>query len=85
MIFIVTGQGESRPVSYASDTAVGALERARWFAEHGVCDLMIDADGQAFTPADFERRFVEPALAEAAGVRRSLDCEEQEDEPHWMA
>ena len=85
MIFIVTGQGESRPVSYACDTAAGALVRARWFAEHGVRDLRIDADGQAFTPADFEHRFVEPSLADAAGAKRGVDLEEQEDDPHWMA
>jgi len=85
MIFIVTGQREAGPVSYACDTAAGALERARWFAAHGVRDLLIDADGQWYPPAEFERRFLEPGLAEAAAPRHSLDTEVQQDDPRWAA
>ncbi len=85
MIFIVTGNGESGPVSYACDTAAGALERARWFADHGIRDLLIDADGQEYASADFQRLFVEPGLAEAAGARRSLVREDQQGDAHWVA
>lgn len=85
MIFIVTGNGERRPVSYACDTATGALMRARWFAEHGFRDLRIDAEGQKFTPTAFERRFVEPGLAKGAAAPHGPGLEEQEDDPRWMA
>ncbi len=85
MIFIVTGHGENGPVSFASDTAAGALERARWFADHGIRDLLIDADGQEYAPADFKRLFVEADLNDAPTSRPGLDTEEEEAEPDWAA
>ncbi len=85
MIFIVTGNGESGPVSYACATAVGALERARWFADRGIRDLLIDADGQEYAPADFQRLFIEPGLDDASGAGLSLDREDQQEEPDWAA
>jgi hypothetical protein len=85
MVFIVTGHAESGPVSYACDTAAGALERARWFAERGIRDLLIDADGQEYAPADFQRLFVEPGLAEASRARLGPDSEDQQEEPDWAA
>ncbi len=65
MYFIVTGQGETGPVSRTCDSAASALEQARRAADQGVRDVLIDADGQEYAPADFQRRFVEPGLAEA--------------------
>ncbi len=65
MIFIVTGESENGPVSSTCDTAFSALERARRLADQGVRDVLIDADGQEYAPADFRRRFVEPDPAEA--------------------
>ena len=85
MIFIVLGSGKNRPVSYACDTAAGALMRARWLAERGVRDLRIDADGQKFQPADFERRFLQPGLAEASSSRHRLDTEVQQEDAHGVA
>ena len=85
MIFIVTGHGENGPVSFAGDTAAGALERARWFADHGIRDLLIDADGQEYAPADFKRLFVEVDLDDAPTPRNGLDSEENEAEPDWAA
>ena len=85
MIFIVLGSGKSRPVSYACDTAAGALMRARWLAERGVRDLRIDADGHKFTPADFKRRFLQPDLVKASSSGHRLDTEVQQEDARWVA
>ncbi len=60
MIFIVTGDGEHGPVSTTSETPVAALQQARKMADEGVQNLLIDADGKEYAPADFRRLFVEP-------------------------
>jgi hypothetical protein len=60
MIFIVTGEGEHGPVSTTCETAVAALQQARRLADAGARNVLIDADGQEFAPADFKRLFVEP-------------------------
>ncbi len=60
MIFIVTGDGENGPVSATCETAVAALQQARRLADEGTRNVLIDADGQEFAPADFKRLFVEP-------------------------
>jgi hypothetical protein len=65
MMFIVTGDGENGPVSVTCTSVNASLERARALADQGVRDVLIDADGQEYTPADFNRLFVEPGLAEA--------------------
>ncbi len=85
MIFIVLGSGKNRPVSYACDTAAGALMRARWLAERGVRDLRIDADGHKFKPADFERRFLQPDPAKLSLSRGRLDTEVQQEDARWVA
>ncbi len=64
MIFVVTGEAENGPVSTTCETAVAALERARQLADGGARDVLIDAGGQEYAPADFNRRFVEPGPAE---------------------
>ena len=60
MIFIVTGDGENGPVSATCETTVAALQQARRLADAGVKNVLIDADGQEYAPADFKRLFVEP-------------------------
>jgi len=60
MIFIVMGEGENGPVSTTSETAVAALQQARRLADEGVKDVLIDADGQEYAPAEFKRLFIEP-------------------------
>ena len=65
MFFIVTGQGETGPVSSTCDTAFSALEKARRLADQGVKDVLIDADGQESAPMDFSRLFVKSDTAEA--------------------
>jgi hypothetical protein len=60
MIFIVTGEGEHRPVSTTCDTAVAALQSARRLADEGARNVLIDADGQEYAPADFKHHFIEP-------------------------
>lgn len=60
MIFIVTGDGERGPVSAACETAVAALQQARRLADEGARNVLIDAGGQEYAPADFKRLFVEP-------------------------
>jgi hypothetical protein len=60
MIFIVTGIGEHGPVFTTCETPVAALQRARKLADEGAKNVLIDADGQEFAPADFKRLFVEP-------------------------
>ena len=60
MVFIVTGEGENGPVSTTCETAVAALQQARRLADEGVRNVLIDADGQEFAPADFQRLFIEP-------------------------
>ncbi len=65
MFFIVTGLGETGPVSSTCDTAFSAPEKARRLADQGVKDVLIDADGQEYAPGDFSRLFVEPDPAEA--------------------
>jgi hypothetical protein len=59
MIFIVMGEGENGPVSTTSETAVAALQQARRLADEGARNVLIDASGQEYAPADFERLFVE--------------------------
>jgi hypothetical protein len=60
MIFIVTGDGEHGPVSTTCETPVAALQRARRLADEGARNVLIDADGQEYAPADFQRLFVQP-------------------------
>jgi hypothetical protein len=60
MIFVVIGEGEHGPVSTTCETAVAALQQARRFADEGIRNVLIDADGQEYAPADFRRLFVEP-------------------------
>jgi hypothetical protein len=60
MIFIVTGEGEHGPVSTTCETAIAALQQARRLADEGARNVLIDADGQEFVPAEFKRLFVEP-------------------------
>ena len=59
MIFIVTGESENGPVSTTSETPVTALQQARRLADEGARNVLIDADGQEYAPADFKRLFVE--------------------------
>jgi hypothetical protein len=65
MIFIVLGEGENGPVSVTCETPVAALTRARLLSEEGARDVLIDADGQEYTPADFNRLFVRKGRIEA--------------------
>jgi hypothetical protein len=60
MNFIITGERENRPVSTTCGTAVAALQAARRLADERARNVLIDADGQDFVPADFKRLFVEP-------------------------
>jgi hypothetical protein len=64
MIFVVIGTGEAGPVSRTCETAAAALEQARRFNEQGIRDVLIDADGQEYAPADFDRLFIAPERAE---------------------
>ena len=64
MIFIITGEGEKGPVSSTCQTPVAALQRAQRLADEGVRNILIDADGTEYAPADFNRRFVQPAPIE---------------------
>ena len=66
MMFIVTGDGENGPVSVTCASASASLERARALADQGVRDVLIDADGQEYAPADFHRLFVEPGRENGA-------------------
>ena len=59
MIFIVTGDGEHGPVSTTSETPMAALQSARRLADEGARNVLIDADGHEFVPADFKRLLVE--------------------------
>ncbi|MBL0406838.1 hypothetical protein JKG68_23110 [Microvirga aerilata] len=61
MIFIITGERENEPVSTTARTPVAALQQSRRLADEGVRNVLIDADGQEFAPADFNRLFVQPA------------------------
>jgi hypothetical protein len=60
MIFVITGDGEHGPVSATSETPMAALQSARRLADEGARNVLIDADGQDYAPADFKRLFVEP-------------------------
>ena len=60
MIFIVTGDGEHGPVSTTCETPVAALQQARRLADDGIKGVLIDADGQEYAPADFQRLFIQP-------------------------
>ena len=60
LIFIVTGDGEHGPVSKTCDSPLAAVQQSRKLADEGVRNVLIDADGQEFAPADFQRLFVEP-------------------------
>lgn len=59
MIFVVTGEGEHGPVSRTCNTPVSALQQARRLADDGARNVMIDADGQEYVPADFQRHFIQ--------------------------
>ena len=39
---------------------LAALQSARRLADEGARNVLIDADGHEFVPADFKRLFVEP-------------------------
>jgi hypothetical protein len=60
IIFVVTGEGEHGPVSTNCQTAVAAFQQARRLADEGARNVLTDADGQEYTPADFKRLFLEP-------------------------
>ncbi len=64
IIFIVSGSGEAALVSRTCRTPVAALEQARLVTDQGVRDMLIDANGQEYSPADFTRLFVEPDLTD---------------------
>jgi hypothetical protein len=64
MIFVVIGAGEAGPVSRTCKTAAAALEQARRLTEQGIRDVLIDANGQEYAPADFDRLFITPERAE---------------------
>ena len=64
MIFVVIGTGEAGPVSRTCETAAAALEQARRLNEQGIRDVLSDADGQDYAPADFDRLFIAPERAE---------------------
>ena len=64
MIFIITGEGEKGPVSSTCQTPVAARQRAQRLADEGARNILIDADGTEYAPADFNRRFVQPAPLE---------------------
>ncbi len=68
MIFIVSGSGETAPVSRTCKTPVAALEQARRLSDQGVRNVLIDADGQEYAPADFSRLFIEPGFADTANL-----------------
>ena len=68
MIFIVSGSGETALVSRTCLTPVAALEQARRLSDQGVRDVLIDAYGQEYAPADFNRLFIEPGLADTANL-----------------
>jgi hypothetical protein len=68
MIFIVSGSGETAPVSRTCKTPVAALEQARRLSDQGVRNVLIDADGQEYAPADFNRLFIEPGFADTANL-----------------
>ena len=65
MVFIVTGDGENGPVSITCHSPASALEQARQLSDRGVRGILIDAEGQEYAPADFDRLFVDPGPAEA--------------------
>ena len=64
MIFIITAEGEHGPVSTSGETAAATLQRARRLADEGARNVLIDADGQEYAPAEFERLFVQPGPVE---------------------
>jgi Mg-chelatase subunit ChlD len=64
MIFIVIGDSENGQVSATCETPVAALQQARRLADEGARNLLIDANGQEFAPAEFKRLFVEPGPVE---------------------
>jgi hypothetical protein len=65
MIFIITGEGENGPVSVTCETPVAAFTRARLLSDEGIRDVLIDAGGKEFAPAEFNRLFVKKGRAEA--------------------
>jgi hypothetical protein len=60
----VRGRERHGPVSTTCETAVSALQSARRLADEGARNVLIDADGQEYAPADFKRLFVEPGSVE---------------------
>ena len=67
MIFIVTGDAENGPVSVTCESAAAALEGARVLSDRGARDVLIDANGQEYAPADFDRLFVARGPLGASG------------------
>ncbi len=49
------------------ETAAAALDQARLVAEQSIRDVLIEADGREYAPADFKRLFVTSDAAEAGG------------------
>ena len=70
MIFIVTGTSENGVLSSTCETAPAALHKARRLMDQGAKDVLIDAGGQEYAPADFNRLFV-AALVEPDPDRSS--------------
>lgn len=55
MIFIVSGEREGRVVSVTCDSAQAAVQTARRLIDNGADGVLIDANGQEYAAADFER------------------------------
>ncbi len=60
MTFIVTGERENGPVSTTCRSALSALRQAQRLADEGAWNVLIKANGQEYSPPDFQRRFIEP-------------------------
>lgn len=60
MIFIVSGEREGRIVTITCDSADAAVRTARRLTDNGADGVLIDADGQEYAGADFERLFLAP-------------------------
>jgi hypothetical protein len=77
MIFIVSGQGETAPVSRTCETPGAALEQARRLLNHGIRDVLIDADGHEYDPAEFRRLFIGLRLVDSEEPAVGLDSQER--------
>ena len=60
MIFIVTANSSTGPVSITCETASEALEAALGLMNRGTDDVLIDAGGTQFAAAEFRLRFIDP-------------------------